>query len=64
MPDTNTFKLFCNSTIEAASLAVSAAVFTDTPTSACFMAGESLIPSPIYPTISPACLYAIIIFSF
>ena len=28
------------------------------------MAGESLIPSPIYPTISPACLYAIIIFSF
>ena len=47
MPDINTFKLFCKSTIAAASLAVSAAVFTDTPTSACFMAGESLIPSPM-----------------
>ena len=47
IPDISTFRLFFKSTIEAASLAVSAAVFTDTPTSACFIAGESLIPSPI-----------------
>ena len=64
IPDTKTFKLFSNKTIDAASFAVSAAVSTDIPTSACFIAGASFIPSPIYPTISPACLYAKIIFSF
>ena len=47
MPDKRTVRLFCKRTIEAASLAVSAAVSTDMPTSATFMAGASLMPSPM-----------------
>ena len=55
---------FSSSTISAASLATSAAVSTEIPTSAAWRADASLIPSPMYPTTFPAFLNAIIIRSF
>ena len=63
-PSISTPRSFSSNTISAASLATSAAVSTEIPTSAAWSAEASLIPSPIYPTTFPAFRIAIIIRSF
>ena len=63
-PSNNTLKSFSNRIISAVSFAISTAVSTDTPTSELVSAGLSLIPSPIYPTIFPACFNTLTILAF
>ena len=50
-PSFKTFKSFSNNIISAISFAMSTAVSTEIPTSACFYGGLSFMPSPIYPTV-------------
>ena len=50
IPSFKTIRLFSNRIISEDSLAISAAVSTDMPTSAAIRESESLIPSPRNPT--------------
>jgi hypothetical protein len=52
-PSASTPRSESSSTISAAARAMSVASSTDTPTSAVRMAGASLIPSPMKPTVWP-----------
>ena len=52
-PSSSTLRSFSRRIMPAVSFAMSTAVSTEMPTSACFRGGESLMPSPMYPTVCP-----------
>ncbi|MPM88818.1 hypothetical protein SDC9_135922 [bioreactor metagenome] len=63
-PSFNTIRSFSSKMISADSFAISTAVSTETLTSASFMAGASLIPSPMKPTVWPLLLMTRMIRAF
>mmetsp|Transcript_49179 Transcript_49179/g.87797 ORF Transcript_49179/g.87797 Transcript_49179/m.87797 type:complete len:239 (-) Transcript_49179:313-1029(-) len=60
-PRSRTMRSFSRSRTSADSFAMSVAVSTEIPTSACFRAGASLTPSPRNPTVCPCLCKAVTI---